>query len=201
MFNDFNLAKLPPYGKTFVGLFACLVMVVIVWMMIVDLMEWEVLGEKAETFEEYDIAADMETIMADDRAVTPPVWSDSGQQEPIEPSDIERFKEAAEPGMSFLSRFEENAGRALKHVSVRTLLYFAIGLMFMFTTVSPKAKKLFYWSLAILMILHFIGLTGRGFCWPADALIYICSPLILILLFAMAIVILVNMRKINIFEI
>ncbi|UCD95091.1 MAG: hypothetical protein JSU69_03305, partial [Candidatus Zixiibacteriota bacterium] len=176
MFNDLTLGKLPPYGKLFVALFSVLVIIVVVWMLMVGAMEAGIVGfdESAyeeEWYDEYEFEMDVDEIMSDEEAVTPPDWTDSGEQEPIEPEDIEKFEEEyEEEEYPFWLRFEDNAIRALEHIGSRAILYFAVGLIFMFTTYPAGAKKFFFWLLGILLILHVIGVTGHGFCWPANFL-------------------------------
>jgi small-conductance mechanosensitive channel len=203
MLNDFNLTKLAPHGKLFIALFAVLIIFVIVWMAAIVLMEAGILGdvgqyeEAVEPYEEYDFEADMETIMADEQAVSPPDWSDSGQQVPIEPEDIEEFEEYAEEeyALSFWEKLKENLEWAIEHLSSQALLFFTVGLVFMFTTYSAGTKKFFIWILMILIVLHVLGITGFDFCLPANILMWVFGPLLLVWLLIMDVMILANLRK------
>ena len=197
MTGDLNLAKLPPYGRTFVALFVVLVMIIIIWMVIVGFMEAGLIGarEVPITYEEYDISSDIRTIMDDEQAVTVPNWADSGKQVPIKESDLKKFKGVdPQKALPFTAKFKENVKMALEHISSQALLFFALGVVFMLTTYSSKTKRFFYWLLGILLILHVLGLSGHGFCWPANMLMWVCGPLILIGFFIMAVMVLVDMR-------
>jgi len=206
MFNEFNLTKLPPYGKLFVSLFCVLILFVVLWMSILGLMEARIIGaptyDEEEAFEEYDAQADLETIALDDEAVTTPDWSDSGEQKQIESEDIPEYEEYAEEqfsedeyALTFWEKFEENIEWSMGHLSTQTLLFFALGLLFIMTTYSAGVKKFFLWLLALLMILHTLGITGIDFCWPAQLLTWVGGPMLLIVLFIMDLMILVNLRQ------
>jgi len=206
VFNDFNLTKLPPYGKTFVAFFALLVIFIVIWMSILGLMGIGFIGETdqysadytdQEQYLEYDAQTDINTIMSDDSAVTPPDWSDSGEQEEIEPDDVDEFEDYAEEQEDQLLwlQFEGNMVEAIGHIGTQAVLYFAVCLLFGFTTYSAGLKKTFFMILGILLIGHLFGLSGKGLCWPADFLTYFCGPLILIIFFVMSLMILVNLKK------
>ena len=203
MFDDFNLTKLPSYGKLFVGLFGVLIIMVIIWMAVLGSMEAGMLGdddeygEIMEPYEEYDFEADIETIMADEQAVTPPDWADSGHQEPIEPEDIEEFEDFAEEeyALTFWEKLEENLEWAMEHLAAQALLFFAVGLVFIFTTYSAGTKRFFIWVLMLLIVLHILGMTGSGFCLPANILLWGIGSLLLVWLLIMDVMILVNLRK------
>lgn len=67
-----------------------------------------------------------------------------------------------------LEQLEENVGLAHTHINGQTLLMFALGFIFLFTSQPPKRKK---WTLGIFgcaILLHAIGLSGRGFYWLFD---------------------------------
>jgi len=65
-------------------------------------------------------------------------------------------------------RLEENVGLAHTHINGQTLLMFALGLIFLFTSQPSGRKK---WTLSVFggaILLHAIGLSGRGFYWLFD---------------------------------
>jgi hypothetical protein len=65
-------------------------------------------------------------------------------------------------------QLEENIGLAHTHINGQTLLMFALGLIFLFTSQPSKRKK---WTLSVFgvaIVLHAIGLSGRGFYWLFD---------------------------------
>jgi len=195
MFDNFRLNQLPPVGRLFVGMFAVLAMVIMIWMALSGLMNAGIIGaavpidEAIEAVDEAEVEAEIESIMADDEAVTAPDWTDSGQQEAITPEDEEIFEEYAEED-SFWADFYENTTHATEHAVSFGFLFFALGALFVFTGVSAGIKKLFLWLTGILIFLDIIGRSGMGFCWPANFLVYFCGPIILVLFFIMAIIVL-----------
>jgi len=199
MFENIKLSRLPGYGKLFVALFTVLVILVVLWMVLLGAMESGIIGEPVQRFDyeaaEEALDQEIEAIMADEQAVTAPNWTDSGQQEPITPEDEEIFEEYAEEELPFWELFREKVGEGLEHISSQALIFFALGLLFLFTGYSIGIKKFFYWLLAILIALYAIGTSGHGFCWPADFLFYSACPLILIILFIMAIMVLKDLGR------
>ncbi|UCD93619.1 MAG: hypothetical protein JSU69_07555 [Candidatus Zixiibacteriota bacterium] len=203
MLDDFNLTKLPAHGKLFIVLFGILIIMVIIWMALIALMEAGMLGdfgqygETMEPYDEYDFQADMETIMTDEDAVTPPDWADSGRQEPIEPEDIEEFEDFVEEeyALTFWEKLKENLEWAMEHLATHALLFFAVGLVFIFTTYSPGTKRFFIWVLMLLIVLHVLGMSGSGFCTPANILMWVFGPILLVWLLIMDVMILANLKK------
>jgi hypothetical protein len=186
MLKDFNLTKLPSYGKVFVGLFACLMLGVVLWAGSLAIIESGIFGEvdtAGQSQQEYDYKADLETIMGDSKAVTAPNWADSGQEEPIDSDDYDDFaaQETEETGWP---KFISNLKLSHLHLNGHTALYFALGLVFLFTTVPDKRKKQIYWIFGIAIILHTLGLLGLDYCIYAKILTIIGGvPLLLSILY------------------
>ncbi|MCX6826123.1 MAG: hypothetical protein NTV06_02475 [candidate division Zixibacteria bacterium] len=175
MWEDFNLTKLPPYGKVFVGLFVALMLAVTLWATTLALLESGLFGEvdtsdKAQ--QQYDYTSDIDAIASDSLAVTPPDWVDSGQQEPITGDDLDKFSTDSKSDWG-LSKWVDNLKLSHVHLNGHTALFFALGLVFMFSTVSAKKKKIVYWIFAIGIILHAIGLIGLDYSIYAGILIFI----------------------------
>ncbi len=205
--KDFKLHKLPYCGKVAVVFFCIMVMVAMIWMAIVGLMESglftpyenELLAE--EIYEEEAIPYEEVEEVIPERAITPPEWEDSGQQEPIGQEDTGYFEEEPddyedmelESGGWML--FKRNMEWSLEHLSTQALLYLAVCLLFYLTTYSYKLKKVLFWVLGILIGLHVFGIVGFGFCWPANFLTYFCGPIIIVLFFIMALMVLLNLGK------
>jgi len=205
--EDFKLYKLPRCGKVFVAFFCIMVMVAMIWMAIVGLMESgcyapyesELLEE--ETYEEEVPIEEVEESIPEE-AVTPPEWEDSGQQEIIETEDEEYFEEEDEEAYEEdefeyggWTQFDENMRWSLEHLSSQALLYLSVCLLFFLTTYSHKLKKALFWILGILIGLHVFGIVGYGFCWPANFLTYFCGPIIIVLFFIMALMVMINLGK------
>lgn len=191
MFNDFNLTKLPPYGKLFVGIFTSLMLAVFLWAATLATVESGVFGD--EKSEEYDYQADMETILSDDQAVTAPDWSDSGEQEPIDESNAEEFKEPGEE--SAWETFEDNLKLSHVHLNGHTALFFGLGGIFLFSTVAPRTKKLSLWIFGVAIFLHAVGLAGLDSCIYGKILSYIGGIPLLAMILYMSLRIFADLRK------
>jgi hypothetical protein len=74
-------------------------------------------------------------------------------------------------------------------------LFFAIGLVFLFTSVSPKVKKIVYWILGATILLHTIGLTGRSHSPIFGDLLSFAGFAILAVIAYMAFMIFVDLAK------
>jgi hypothetical protein len=164
MNTDFNLTKLPPDGKIFVGLFTFLMLAVFLWAGTLAVIESGIFGsdeEEQSALEQYDYQTDMETIMADSMAVTAPDWSQGGQEEPINEEDLNKFNGGGESAWDI---FEENLKLSHVHLNGHTALYFALGVVFFFSTASPKTKTIVYWIFGVSIFLHAAGLAGLDSC-------------------------------------
>ena len=191
MFNDFNLTKLPPCGKLFVGLFTFLMLAVFIWAGTLATIESGLFGE--EESEEYDYRADMETILNDEEAVTPPNWADSGEQEPIDETNVDEFRQ--EPGQSSWEIFEENLKLSHVHLNGHTALFFGLGAIFFFSTVPHRTKKLIYWIFGIAILTHAIGLAGVDSCIYGKILVYVGGIPLLLMILYMSLRIFGDLRK------
>jgi hypothetical protein len=93
--------------------------------------------------------------------------------------------------------FRHNLGLAHTHINGQTLLFFAIGLIFLFTSVSCKTKKTVLWVFAISIVVHVTGLTGQGFHFIFDDVLAISGVVILLSIVYMALRIYVDLAKTN----
>ncbi len=196
MLNDFNLTKLPPYGKTFVGLFTALMLGVFLWAGTLATIESGIFGadeDEQTAVANYDYQGDMQSIMADSEAVTAPNWADSGQEEPINPDNLGNFAGAQE--QTTWEKFVDNFKLAHVHLNGHTALYFALGLIFFFSAVPPRTKKIAYWILAISIFIHAVGLAGLDTCVYGKILTYIGGPPLLATVLYMCIRIFIDLRK------
>ncbi|PWB76304.1 hypothetical protein C3F09_00510, partial [candidate division GN15 bacterium] len=137
---------------------------------------------------------ELNEIAEDSLAVHSPVWDTqtAGQESRIDSADIMRMArraiaEAREQelanGGEHESRLSENLGLAHVHVNGQALLLFAIGLIFLFSSATPGTKKIVYWIGGIAIVLHAIGLTGKGYAGVFKDLVAI-SGVVLLALFA-----------------
>lgn len=81
------------------------------------------------------------------------------------------------------------------HINGQTLLFFAIGLVFLFTSVSPTTKRVIFWLFGVCIVLHVAGLTGQGTHWLWDDLLAVSGALMLIVIAYMALLIFVDLAK------
>jgi len=224
MFESFRIANLPGYAKVFVGLFTTLMLAVCFWAMFIlylekfetdaDLLpavEEEQLTETAaEEFEEdLQRQEDAEIISEDSAAVVAPIWDSAYAGRDMRAdsaTNIELFRDRdheteldAEAGLEEIDEgeldLEENVKLAHTHVNGQTLLYFAIGLVFLFTSVRPRIKKVVYWVFGIAVMMHAVGLTGDGYHWFFDDILAISGALILAGIAFMAVVIYADLAK------
>lgn len=168
----FRLRNLPPYAKTFVGIFTALMLCVGIWAVWIFSARYG--GVDQDNLPSYlrqntnDLKADIDELKADSSAVMAPVWDQkqAGREQKIDsatlsaiehrrlPKDVSRYESGGDP--------DRDLGLAHTHQNGQTLLFFAIGLVFLFTSVSPRVKKFVYGTFGVTILLHTIGLTGRS---------------------------------------
>ncbi len=196
MWDKFNLTMLPSHGKLFVAIFTALMLAVMVWAGGLAAIESGIFGDDEDEMQAqaaYDYQADMEAITTDSQAVTAPNWADSGQEEPITNEDLGKF--AGSSGETTWDKFVDNLKLGHVHLNGHTALFFALGVIFFFSTASIKRKKLVYWIFGSAILIHAIGLAGTDTCPYAKIFIYIGGPLILLSVFYMSIKIFSDLRK------
>ncbi len=88
-----------------------------------------------------------------------------------------------------------NVGLAHTHVNGQTLLFFAIGLVFLFTSTPAKTKKTVYWVFGIAIVLHTLGLTGQGFVGICDDILAISGAALVVVIAYMALRIYADLAK------
>ncbi len=207
MIEGYRLSKLPKYGKTFVAAFALLLIGVVLWMVFLGAMESGMIGTSDELAGsdiiqegahqgEVEIPEEeaIEPLIEDSELVTAPNWSDSGEQRVITEADTSAFLDT-EPAVPFRDAFESNLEWSMEHFASELLLFFAAGLLFLFTGYSDRLKRFLYIWLGILIFVHAIGMAGMGFCWPANAIMYVVGPLILLTFLVMAVMILKDLGR------
>ena len=170
MFEAIKISNLPPYAKLFVGLFTTLMLAVCAWTILILYVQEGMIGEE-------DVPA----------YVTEPY----GQ---AEDSKAESETGEAENGLS-PKQFEHNLKLAHTHINGQTLLFFAIGLVFLFTSVKPKIKIATLWIFGVSVFVHAFGLAGQHFHWIYDDLLALSGFLILGSIAYMSFVIYVNLLE------
>jgi hypothetical protein len=217
MFN-IRISDLPPYGKLFVGLFTTLMLVVCLWAMVIFYLDKGLISEEgpAEYEDEYGVVddeglfQDVEEILADSEAVLAPVWDSdvAGQQVMLDSEEmVEGFVEyEAEEAMEQAEsedwcqengwdHLRHNVGLAHTHINGQTFLFFALGFVFLFTSVKPRVKKITLGVFSVGVLVHAIGLTGEGFHWFFDGILAVSGVVILASIIYMALVIYMDLGR------
>ena len=216
-FDSYRLWMLPRYAKVFVGIFTTLILCVCFWAgwifylengrvdesnlpsHIVD--QPSITGETSEL--ETEPEEDIEEILTDSSAVMAPIWDETnrGEEQRLdsaamvlkmkeqEKQDESQDREAVRPPL------RENVGLAHTHINGQSLLFFAIGLIFLFTSVSSKIKTAMLSIFGAAIILHNIGLSGRGYYSAFDDILALSGVLILFSIVYMALMIFAELAK------
>lgn len=215
-----RISQLPPIGKLFVALFTTLMLAVCLWAVWIyterqgrvdqDHLPAYLINEPEEQVE-----SEIEGIAADSASVRAPVWDleHHGEEEPFDTTEIDSMMEKAgydandyEPGVDaddnddYITEageehFSHNLGLAHVHVNGQTLLFFALGAVFLFTSVNLKTKKWLLWLFAIMILLHTIGLTGQGYYWLFDDMLAISGVVMLLIIAYMCLRIYVDLGR------
>ncbi len=167
IFATFQLRNLPAYAKTFVGIFTVLMLCVCVWAAWIYTARYG----KVDTnnlpayLQKSDLKADIDELNNDSDAVMAPVWGDStaGEERPIDSTTIEAIKsKATKDAKKSSTDPDEDLGLAHTHINGQALLYFALGLVFLFSSATSKTKKIIYWAFGVLVVTHNLGLSFRS---------------------------------------
>jgi hypothetical protein len=138
----------------------------------------------------------------------------AGEAEPLDSTQIDSMEELAEmeqeqaeegvaldqgnndePVVDSESRLRHNLGLAHTHVNGQTLLFFALGAVFLFTSVKPKTKKIILWLFGISILVHAVGLSGQGFYSFFDDILALSGLVMLLLIAYMALMIYVDLGR------
>ena len=202
LISTLQLRNLPPYGKTFVGIFTTLLLCVCIWAVWIYTARYGKVD--AQNLPAYlssnDLKADIEELKSDSSAVMAPVWDSMqvGKEQPVDSTTIEAIKRSPAPKFSVETNTtdpDEDLGLAHTHVNGQTLLFFAIGLIFLFSSATPKAKKILYWVFGLSVLAHNLGLSFRSCSELFGDLLAISGVLILLTIAYMAFVIFVDLAK------
>jgi len=174
MFENIRIANLPPYAKLFVGLFTTLMLCVCGWAMTILYVEKGMVSESQVPAYVKQPYGPADTTIVKDKQPEP-------RQEQNPPSNLRRLK--------------RNIRLAHTHINGQTLLFFAMGSVFLFTSVKPKVKKLVFWVFAISVVVHNIGLTGENFHWVFEDMIAVSGILILTSIAYMALMIYIDLGR------
>ncbi|NOY87828.1 MAG: hypothetical protein GXO93_00370 [FCB group bacterium] len=216
MFN-IHLQDLPPFAKLFVGIFTALILCVSLWAVLIFYVEEGIVNQNhlpayLTSSAELQRQKDIEEITADSQSVVAPIWDSTleGEEEKVDTvtmeqkfrsSDSEQEANAVdtisqvESKKDRIRHLRKNVGLAHTHINGQTLLFFAIGLVFLFTSVKPKVKKVVYWVFGIAVLLNSIGLSGKGFYSVFNAVSSVSEVVILVVIVYMAFLIFVDLSR------
>ncbi|MEW5795902.1 MAG: hypothetical protein AB1772_06030 [Candidatus Zixiibacteriota bacterium] len=203
------LSSFPPIARLFIGLFTTLMLLVCAWAV------WIYSVEKGEVDQSLlnpplTPEAEIEVISSDSSAVLAPIWDSehAGLALPLDSGEIDTMEDLSDLVEGYdgvgddneyreepENRFRHNLGLAHVHVNGQTLLFFALGAVFLFTSVKLALKKTVLWSFAIMILAHTIGLTGEGFHWIYDDLLALSGVLLLALVAYMCLMIYVDLAR------
>ncbi len=174
MIETIRLSNLPSYAKLYVGLFTALMLCVCGWAVLILYVEKGMVSESQVP---------------------------SYVKQPYGPADTSKVQEKQkepkpeQPPPSFERRLKHNVKLAHTHINGQTLLFFAMGLVFLFTSAKPKIKKIIFWIFAVSVVVHNIGLSGENFHWLYYEMVAVSGVLILLCIAYMAIVIYADLLR------
>ncbi len=202
MLADFHLRNLPPYGKTLIGIFTALMLCVCVWAVSIYSARYGKVDSQhlPEYLRTNDLKADISEMKSDSSAVMAPVWDsmNSGEEQPIDSATLEAISREAIPKFGVVGNdtdYEEDLGLAHTHINGQTLLFFAIGLIFLFSSATPKTKNIVYWIFGLSILAHNLGLSFRSCSGLFGDILAISGILILATIAYMAFVIFTDLAK------
>jgi hypothetical protein len=218
-----RIPSFSPIAKLFVGLFTTLMLLVCVWAAWLYTVSKGTVDEShlpaylsQQTENELTPEEEIEAIASDSETVLAPIWDmeHAGEAEPLDSTQIDSMEELAEaeeaqadqvipldqgnidePFVASETRLRHNLGLAHTHVNGQTLLFFALGAVFLFTSVKPKTKKIMLWLFGIAILVHAVGLSGQGFYSFFDDILAISGVVLLLLIAYMALMIYVDLGK------
>ena len=156
------------------------------------------------------INEDVDAIGGDEESVLAPIWDSAvaGQDVKVDSAtmksafaDRERQleEESLDPGNGTsnerYAQLRRNVGLAHTHINGQTLLFFALGVVFLFTSVAASRKKLVLWVFAVAVVVHAIGLSGETFHWIFDDILAVSGVTLLVVIPYMALLIYVDLSK------
>jgi hypothetical protein len=174
MNEDIRITNFTCHAKMFVGLFTMLMLCVCGWAVLILYVERGMISESEIP---------------------------SYVKQPYGPADTSTVKE--KPAEQKPEQNQQSAQRRLKHnvklahthINGQTLLFFAMGLVFLFTSVKPKVKKIIFCAFAVSVVVHNIGLTGENYHWIYDEMVAVSGVLILVSIAYMAFVIYADLLR------
>lgn len=174
MLDSIKIQNLPSYAKLFIGLFTTLMLCVCAWAILILYVEKGMVAPSQ---------------------VPPYVIEPYGQKDTTKVQEQKPEQKPEETLEQIRRRLKHNVKLAHTHINGQTLLFFAMGLVFLFTSVKPKIKKTVFWTFAISVVVHNIGLTGEDYHWIYYDLIIFTGIVILLTIAYMAFIVYADLLK------
>ncbi len=174
MFDTIRISNLPPYAKLFVGLFTTLMLCVCAWAILILYVE---------------------KGMVAPQQVPPYVIEPYGLKDTSKVQEPKPEQKPEDTPEQTRRRLKHNVKLAHTHINGQTLLFFAMGLVFLFTSVPSKFKKMVFWLFAVSVVVHNIGLTGENYHWVFNEMIIVSGILILVSIAYMALMIYIDLLR------
>ncbi len=138
----------------------------------------------------------LDTASAEESAqVKKAIGEQRAGDETIDMSGYDGDTDTSDDNSDQLTRLRKNVGLAHTHINGQTLLFFALGAIFLFSSAPDRTKKYVYWIFGIAVLCHNIGLTGRGFYSVFDDLLAVSGVAILVVIIYMAFLIFIDLAK------
>jgi hypothetical protein len=203
------LSSFPPIAKLFIGLFTTLMLLVCLWAV------WIYTVSKGEVDEHPVVKVltpgeEIEAIATDSETTLAPIWDTghAGEPEPFDSSRIDTMESMTDLANGYdgvgddneydgaaESHLRHNLSLAHVHVNGQTLLFFALGGVFLFTSVKPRMKKIVLWAFAAVIVCHTVGLTGEGYSSWFNDLLALSGVVLLAIIAYMALMIYVDLAR------
>jgi hypothetical protein len=217
-----RLPSFSPLAKLFVGLFTTLMLLVCLWAVwIYTVSKGQVDENNLPSYLKSDNTQDnlssqdeIAAIGSDSETVLAPVWDSAHAGKPERlgrgaldtmeqmagASDSESAADSADIVAGYgpyglQGHLRHNLGLAHTHVNGQTLLFFALGTVFLFTSVKLKIKRLVLWTFAACILAHAIGLSGEGYHWFFDDILALSGLVMLLLIAYMCLMIYVDLGR------
>ena len=180
-----QLRNLTQTAKLFVGLFTALMLCVVFWA------SWLYMTAKGEVDPEAAAILNHERYGFEDDSLAPVFDSLFSAMDNVYSTDESLDMEPA----GYVNPLEENLRLAHTHINGQTLLFFALGLIFLGTSVADARKRFVLILFSAAILVHNIGLSGMGFHVLYDDILSISGVIVLVTILYMALVIFMDLLK------
>lgn len=185
--DSLHISTLPGYARWFVGIVTSLMLLVTLWVMFIYIAEK---GEIDTSNLPAYLSDQQEARIKEHQAKNEP---DNLSERSNADNDLTGNDRIYDPDGK--SHWRRNLGMAHTHINGQTLLFFALGSLFLFTSVPARRKRLVFLLFASAIVLHAIGLSGEGFYPIFEDILAISGLTILLMMLYMAMMIYVDLGR------